>query len=62
MWTDLLAAIALMLVFEGMLPFLAPQGMRRAWQSLIEMNDQALRVVGLGSMILGLLLLYLVRS
>lgn len=62
MWTDLLAAVALMLVFEGMLPFLAPQGMRRAWKSLIEMNDQALRVVGLSSMIFGLLLLYLVRS
>jgi uncharacterized protein len=61
MWQDLLAAIALMLVLEGMLPFLYPMAWRRMLLQVIHMTDGALRIMGLGGMLLGLLLLYLVR-
>ena len=61
MWHDLVAAFALMLVLEGILPFLNPQGVRQALLQMAQMNNRVLRFTGLGSMLLGLLLLYLVR-
>jgi len=61
-WTDLLAALALYLVLEGMLPFLSPQGMKRFLVSLTGLADRQLRLLGLASMVCGLILLYLVRS
>jgi len=61
MFDDLLAALALMLVIEGMLPFLSPAGLRRTLQTLAELDDRSLRLVGLVSMLAGLALLYLVR-
>lgn len=60
MWRDLLTALALMLVIEGILPFLNPAGMRRTLLMVSQMDDRVLRLVGLGSMGLGLLLLYFV--
>jgi uncharacterized protein YjeT (DUF2065 family) len=62
MWTDLLAAVALLLVIEGILPFLNPAGVRRALHLLAEMDDRQLRISGLISMAAGLLLLYLVKN
>lgn len=61
MWHDLLAAFGLMLVLEGILPFLNPQGVRQALLQMAQMNDRVLRVVGLGSMLMGLILLYFIR-
>ena len=61
MWHDLLVAFALLLVLEGIVPFLSPQGMRRALLMLAEMNDGTLRFVGLTVMVVGCLLLYAVR-
>jgi uncharacterized protein len=61
MWHDLLAALALVLVIEGVLPFINPQGTRRALALMAQMNDRSLRVAGLVSMLLGVVLLYLVR-
>lgn len=61
MWRDFLSAVALLLVLEGILPFANPQGMRRAWQMMAQMDDRALRVAGLVSMGFGLILLYWVR-
>jgi hypothetical protein len=57
----LLAALALMLVIEGILPFLSPDGMRRAMHLLAQQDDHTLRVMGLVSMLAGVALLYLVR-
>ena len=57
-WHDLLAAIALVLVIEGVLPFANPAGLRRTMLLLSQMRDSQLRIMGLVSMILGLLLLY----
>jgi len=59
---SLLTAVALMLVIEGLLPFLAPGAWRETFRKLIEMNDGQLRFIGITSMLAGLLLLYLVRG
>jgi uncharacterized protein len=59
--TTFLMALALMLILEGLLPFLAPNYWRELFRKIIQMSDGQIRFVGLSSMIVGLLLLYLVR-
>jgi hypothetical protein len=59
--TSLLAALALMLVLEGVLPFLAPALWRETFRKMTEMSDGQLRFVGLTSMLGGLMLLYLMN-
>jgi uncharacterized protein YjeT (DUF2065 family) len=61
-WSDLLAAFALYLVLEGILPFLNPQAMKRIMASFSVLADNQLRIWGLISMSAGLALLYFVRS
>ena len=56
----LLSAFALMLVIEGILPFLAPKLWRDTFRSLTELRDGQLRFAGLASMAVGLALLALV--
>ena len=53
----LLGALALMLVFEGLLPFLSPQTWRRAFERVTQLSDGQIRFFGLTCMVLGLLLL-----
>lgn len=62
MWNDLLAAVALVLVIEGVAPFLNPRGLRQALQQIANMPDRTLRAIGLGCMLMGALLLYVVRQ
>lgn len=62
MTDSLLTAFALMLVLEGLMPFLIPAAWRETFRRLIEMNDGQLRFIGLTSMIGGLLLLYFLRG
>jgi uncharacterized protein len=57
----LLTAFALVLVIEGILPFLIPGLWREAFRRLTEMSDGQVRFLGLTSMVAGVLLLYLVR-
>lgn len=59
MESNLLAAVALMLVIEGILPFLAPAAWRETFRKMTEMSDGQLRFVGLISILGGLLLLNL---
>ena len=61
MATTLLMALALMLVIEGLLPFLAPKLWRETFQRLMQLSDGQIRFFGLTSMIAGLILLYLSR-
>lgn len=61
MLDKLWAAFALMLILEGMLPFLAPPLWRETFRRLTEMSDGQIRFVGLTSMLIGLLLLYLFK-
>jgi uncharacterized protein YjeT (DUF2065 family) len=61
-WLDLATAFALYLVLEGMMPFLNPQGTRRMMETFSRLADSQLRVAGLASMGVGVLLLWAVRS
>ncbi len=61
-WTDVLTAFCLVLVIEGLLPFLAPGRWKDAMRQVAGVDDGSLRRIGLISMILGVALLYLVRS
>ena len=61
MWDDLIRAIALVLVIEGILPFMSPDGWRQAMIQAGRLSDRALRMVGFGSMLIGVLILYLTR-
>jgi uncharacterized protein YjeT (DUF2065 family) len=61
MTTILLTAVALMLVIEGVLPFLLPALWRQTFRKLTEMSDGQIRFIGLTSMLAGLLLLFIVR-
>jgi len=61
MWHDLLVAFALLLVLEGVWPFLSPDSLRRALQLMTEQDDRSLRITGLVSMVVGIVLLYLVN-
>ena len=60
--SDLLAALGLFLVLEGIAPFLNPQGVKRAFARLLEVHDRELRYAGLGSMLVGVIILFLVRG
>jgi uncharacterized protein len=59
--SDLLAALGLFLVLEGIAPFLNPRGLKRALAQLLEVPDRELRIAGLGSMLVGIVILFLVR-
>ena len=61
MLSTLLLALALMLVLEGMLPFLAPRIWRDAFRRLTEMSDGQLRFLGISSMLVGVILLMVFR-
>jgi uncharacterized protein len=54
------AAIALVLVIEGLLPFIAPGAWRRMFEQVLKLHDGQIRFYGLGSIVLGLVLLWLV--
>ena len=60
-WQQLGVAFALVLVIEGMLPFLSPGRWRRLVEQIAEVDDTMLRGVGLISMLAGVALLYLIN-
>lgn len=62
MWDDLLSALALVLVIEGLFPFLSPTGFRNKMSAMLEMGDHQIRIASLVSMGIGLVLLYLIRQ
>lgn len=61
MWHELLIAVALILIIEGVMPFLNPEALRRTLMLISQMSDNALRFAGLTAMVLGCLLLYVVN-
>jgi uncharacterized protein YjeT (DUF2065 family) len=61
-WTEILTAVALVLVIEGMLPFVGPDKYRRLVLQMIQLSDNQLRTIGLTTMISGLLVLLIVHS
>ena len=59
LWQDLARALGLVLVIEGLWPFLSPQRWRNAMLRVAALDDRVLRSFGLGSMICGLIILQL---
>jgi uncharacterized protein YjeT (DUF2065 family) len=59
-WDVLWSALALVLVLEGLFPFLSPQGWRQTFLKLLQLRDGQLRFFGLTSILLGLLTLWFV--
>ena len=57
----MMGALALMLVFEGLLPFLSPGAWRRVFERALQLSDVQIRFIGLSSMLAGLLMLYFWR-
>ena len=55
------AGLALMLVMEGMMPFLFPAAWRETFQRITQLSDGQLRFMGMTSMLCGLLLLYFAK-
>ncbi len=58
---ELLIAFCLLLVLEGILPFLAPRRWRAMLTMVSQANDRSIRMVGLVCMLTGVLLLYLIN-
>jgi len=58
----LVSAIGLLFVFEGILPFLSPVTWRLVMQQMLTQSDRGLRIIGLMSMLLGLLLVSIARD
>lgn len=61
-WTEILTAVALLLVIEGMLPFIRPDRYKQLVAQIVQLSNHQLRLFGLAAMIAGLLLLFIVRS
>ena len=61
-WVEILTALALVLIIEGILPFISPANYRRMVIEIAQLKDGQIRNIGLVVMIVGLILLYLVRA
>jgi len=61
-WQELLSAIALVMVLEGLPYFISPSAMRRALAHIFTLPDHVLRGTGLTLMVLGVVMLFLVRK
>lgn len=58
-FSDLIAALALVCVLEGIMPFMSPAALKRVLAKLLTVGDRDLRIAGLGSMLVGVLILFL---
>ena len=61
-WADLWAALALFMVLEGLIPFVSPRGYKNMVQQMAALPENLLRNLGLGLIVVGLALLFLVRG
>jgi uncharacterized protein YjeT (DUF2065 family) len=61
-WQDFWAALALVLILEGLIPFFSPRGYKNMVQQMATMPENTLRIAGLGLMAVGLIALFLVRG
>jgi len=61
-WDDLFSALALVLILEGLMPFISPSKYKENMAQMLQLNDGSLRNIALGSMIAGVFFLYLIRS
>lgn len=61
-WSIFLSAVGLLFVFEGLLPSLSPHFWRKLMQQMLHQSDRALRVMGLVSMLIGLVIVCVTRD
>ncbi len=61
-WLGFFAAVALFLVFEGIMPFLSPRRYRLMCMKLIVMKEKEMRLMGLISMIVGVIILWVIKQ
>jgi len=61
MWHELWIALALLLIVEGIFPFLSPDRVRKALAAIHQLSDSQLRFAGMTSMLVGVVLLYLIN-
>ena len=61
-WGDLLTAFALVMIIEGIIPFISPKGYKNTMQQLTAMPESTLRSIGFGLMLVGVVFLYFVRG
>lgn len=61
MWQELMTAFCLMLILEGVIPFLYPDRWKNVVKKLAEVDSRSMRMMGLASMLIGALSLYIVR-
>ena len=61
-WADLWAALALVLILEGLVPFISPGGYKNMVQQMAAMPEKTLRTVGLMLIVMGLVFLLMVRG
>ncbi len=61
-WDVILAAGALMLVFEGIMPFVSPRKWKETMRQATNLSDGQLRFMGLASMVIGIIMLLVVKS
>ena len=59
MGSDLLTALALVLIIEGLLPGIAPSTWMKVMQDAAKMGPQGIRIAGIISMLAGALLLFI---
>ena len=62
MWSEILTAVALVLVIEGLLPFASPGRYRQLVAQIVTLSDNNIRITGLIVIVIGLALLLIVRN
>ena len=62
MWVEILTALALVLVIEGLLPFAAPSRYRQMVAEIVRLGDNHIRTVVLVLIVVGLVMLFVVRQ
>ena len=60
-WSEILTALALVLVIEGLLPFASPGRYRQMVAEIVRLSDNHIRIAGLVIIVIGLVLLFLIR-
>ncbi|MAT51994.1 MAG: DUF2065 domain-containing protein [Porticoccaceae bacterium] len=61
MWLDLAKALCLVLIIEGIMPFIAPTRWRNLAQLMAQIDDRTMRIIGFTSMAIGAGLLFLLK-
>lgn len=61
-WHDLAVAVALVMVLEGIFPFINPKVWRKMFAEIVALSNSTVRIMGLISMLAGLLLLFMIKS